>query len=274
MKFLILFACIAAASAVSTFYPFKHEFGVDKYHKDYPVYEKEFYPHKYGKDYYGKDYYGKDFYGKDFYGKDFYGKHFYGKDYYGKDFYPKDYTYGKDYFYGKHFDFDGFLKKDISLVKKNFVFFFYKHLLEIVDNFKTHYGSYLVDFESMPMDKFELPMYCTKLNGMMRWMMTMNIDFTQYDIHYFDYFMMCKMYDYLMFMKYYWANFNMDVMYRDYDMIKGFYGLIGDHGYGLHKYYGDIFGHGLEHGVVTPYKGYYEHDYKYPIYGKEFVHHY
>ena len=90
---------------------------------------------------------------------------------------------------------------------------------------------------------------------MMRWMMMMNIDFTKYDAHYFDMFMMCKISDYMMFMKYYWLHFNyVDVMHKDLGFMRDIYSGFGDHEkflhtfgtkYGLeHKFYPEHFTYG------------------------------
>jgi hypothetical protein len=283
MKFLILLACIAAASAVSSYYPWR--FGGDSYTNKYttPYYGQDY--HKYDREVVGGGYgYGglynhfdKDFVGGQ-YNKDFVGGH-YNKDlFYNRGLYNKDFVggyghggfYGKKDFYGGLYnkDFQGYGHediynfnighllgdKDISVIKKDFVIVYYKYLLEILDLFKTRFGDILAHSDTFVLDKFTLPTHCTKLSGITRWMMTMSIDVTKYDIHFFDYYMMCKMYDYVMFIKYYFLHFDLAIMYKDYGMIQNFYGLTGDHGYGLYKYYGDVFGHDF-YNYKTPFVG-------------------
>jgi hypothetical protein len=332
MKLLVLFACIAAASAYSSFYPGfydSYKYPVDYYKKDYPIYEKDYhykdYPWygkyfkdfptygkyykdfpaygKYYKDYpyysqYHKDYptyehYGKEFpwyskYYKDFpyYSKDYPVQEKYFKDYpvqekYFKDFpgfekfhkypyYYKDFPITEKYYKDfpmyeqmfKNFDFAEFFgEKDFTYVKKDFIIFYYKYLVEILDLFKVHYGEYLTHYETFKYDEFYLPAKCHKLTGFMNWMHTTNVDVTKYHEHFFDYFMMCKMVDYVKFIKTYFLHFNLEVMYKDYDLIHGLYGMLGDHGYGLHKYYGDVFRPYFNkysyEGKYTPYQYFY-----------------
>jgi hypothetical protein len=272
MKVLVLFACIAAASAVFTSYPWK--FGGEVYNKYYdPVhgvdyrkfdrvggygygglynrFDKDFVGGTYNRDFVG-GLYNKDlFYNRGLYNKDFVGGYGHGglykKDFYG-GMYNKDFQgYGHDDIY--NFNIGKLLgDKDITVIKKDFVIVYYKYLLEILDLFKTRFGDILAHSDTFMIDTFTLPKYCTKLSGMTRWIMMMNIDVTKYDIHFFDYYMMCKMYDYVMFIKYYFLHFDLAIMYKDFGMIQNFYGLTGDHGYGLHKFYGDVYGGVFGHG--------------------------
>uniref|UniRef100_A0A336MHK1 CSON000029 protein n=2 Tax=Culicoides sonorensis TaxID=179676 RepID=A0A336MHK1_CULSO len=225
MKFLILFAVIAAASAVP-YYPWSYE-GYEKY----PM-----------------------------------------TGYYGKDYYSDKYDYKTLMMGGSK----TFLDKDITMVKKDFIVFYYKYLVDLLDIFKTRFNDILASYDFKKFDTYQMPAYCGKMTGLMRWMMVMNIDFTKYDPYYFDLFMMCKVSDYTMFMKYYWLNFNfVDVMHKDYPFMKDMYQIISpEYLYKFGEYYGKGFG-----GFGDKYYGkdfvgdkYYGKDFvgdKY--YGKDFV---
>jgi hypothetical protein len=217
----------------------------EKYFKDYPVHEKYFkdYPvhEKYFKDFPVHEKYFKDYPVTDKYYKNFPVHEKYFKDYPVTEKYYKDFPMYEKMF--KNFDFAEFFgEQDFSAVKKDFIIFYYKYLVEIMDLFKVRFGDYLTHYETFKYDEFYLPAKCHKLSGFMHWMYTTNVDVTKYHEHFFDYFMMCKTVDYVKFIKNYFLHFNMEVMYKDYDLIHGLYGMLGDHGYGLHKYYYDTFG--------------------------------
>jgi hypothetical protein len=212
-----------------------------KYYKDFPAFEKfQKYPY-YSKDYPVHEKYYKDFPVHEKYYKDFPVHEKYFKDYPVTEKYYKDFPMYEKIF--KNFDFAEFFgEQDFSAVKKDFIIFYYKYLVEIMDLFKVRFGDYLTHYETFKYDEFYLPAKCHKLSGFMHWMYTTNVDVTKYHEHFFDYFMMCKTVDYVKFIKNYFLHFNMEVMYKDYDLIHGLYGMLGDHGYGLHKYYYDTFG--------------------------------
>jgi len=261
MKFLILLACIAATSAYSSYLPYGggyggfgggHNSGVyggfGGYHGGYPGYgityhgsEQWTQNNKKNCKVHGGDYYQSAHYPTT------YGAHY--PSTYGAQ-YPTTYDHesiGGDY---QNFDFQQFLgQKDITVVKRDFILFYHKYLLEILDILKTRFGDVLVHADTFNFDSFHLPMKCTKLNGAIRWMMMANIDVTKRDVHLFDTFMMCKLVDYVMFIKNYFLHFDMDIMYRDYGLIRNLYGMIGGHNYGLYKYYGDVFGHDFKYGT-------------------------
>jgi hypothetical protein len=242
-----------------------------KYYKDFPAYGKYYkdYPYysQYHKDYPTYEHYSKDFpafekfYKYPYNYKDYPVQEKYFKDYPITEKYYKDFPMYEKMF--KNFDFAEFFgEKDFTYVKKDFIIFYYKYLVEILDLFKVRFGDHLTHYETFKYDEFDFPTKCYKLSGFMQWMYTTNVDVTKYHEHFFDYFMMCKTVDYVKFIKNYFLHFNLEVMYKDYDLIHGLYGILGDPGYGLYKYYGDVF---------SPYFYKYSYEGKYLPYQKDFL---
>ncbi|XP_063701774.1 uncharacterized protein LOC134831876 [Culicoides brevitarsis] len=196
-------------------------------------------------------------------------------------YFPYNYNYGT-YGYGRDLYSDNIdyrtlmlggrthiLDKDITLVKKDFVIFYYKYLVELLDIFHTRFHDILSTVDVKTHSVFGMPMYCNKMTGLMQWMMMMNIDFTTYDPHYFDMFMWCKISDYMMYMKYYWLHFNfVDVMHTDLPFMRDmFHGL----GYNyLHKF-GDYYGKSYDGLLGNKFYGNLWYGQKYLPFGEKFT---
>jgi len=129
--------------------------------------------------------------------------------------------------------------QDITTLKKEFIIAFYKNVVETLDILKTRFGNVIASADTVDELKGAImPLKCQKLNGVMNWIMTTNIDITKYNANIFDTYMMCKMVDYATMMKSFAFKFNVKtgVMYRDLQLIRDVYDILGDRSVGLNRY--------------------------------------